>query len=166
MLEPVAAETLQVSGSGPVTASFVPTSVGTWRVTSEYSGDANNTSATTACDATVFAAQKATPMPSVTAVPGLAEDGDRIHARVDLGSAYRPTGRVAFSLSQPNDSSCSGAPTYVEEVVLTGTGAATSGGFEVPKHARRNVELDGVLCRRREQRTSCVDVRAGAAWRS
>ena len=132
---PVAAETLQVSGSGPVTASFVPTSVGTWRVTSEYSGDANNTSATTACDATAFAAQKATPMPSVTAVPGLAEDGDRIHARVDLGSAYRPTGRVSFSLFPPNDSSCSGAPTYVEEVVLTGTGAATSGGFEVPKHA-------------------------------
>ena len=74
-------------------------------------------------------------MLSVTAVPGLADDGDRIHARVDLGSAYQPTGRVSFSLFPPNDSSCSGAPTYVEEVVLTGTGATTSGGFEVPKHA-------------------------------
>ena len=130
----VAVETVQVGGSGPVTASLVPTSVGAWRVTSEYSGDANNTPATTSCGSIVFGAQKATPVLSVTAVPGLAEDGDRVHARVDLGSAYQPTGRVSFGLFAPSDATCTEVPAYVEEVSLSGTSAETSVGFEVPKH--------------------------------
>ena len=112
----------------------MPTSVGAWRVTSEYSGDANNTPAKTSCGSIVFGAQKATPVLSVTAVPGLAEDEDRIHASVDLGSAYQPTGRVSFGLFAPSDTTCTGVPAYVEDVSLSGTSAATSVGFEVPKH--------------------------------
>ena len=131
----VATETVPVAGSAPTTTSFVPTSVGWWNVTTEYSGDASNTPATATCGSLPFLPEKATPAVSVNAVPVLAEDGDRVHASVDLGSAYQPTGSVSFSLFPPNDSSCSGAPTYVEEVVLSGTRATTSVGVEVPKHA-------------------------------
>ncbi len=127
-------ETVPVSGPGPVTATLVPTSVGAWRVTSEYSGDNANTSAMTSCGSIVFSAEKATPLLTVVAVPSLAEDGNRIQARVDLRSGYEPTGRVSVALFLPGDTTCTGVPAHVEEVDLSGTSAATSVGFEVPKH--------------------------------
>ena len=91
--------------------------------------------ATATCGSLPFLPEKTRPVLSVTPVPALSDDGDTIHARVDVGSAYQPTGRVSFSLFPPNDSSCSGTPTYAEEVVLTEADATTSGVFEVPKHA-------------------------------
>ena len=66
--------------------------------------------------------------------PSLAEDGNRIQASVDLRSGYEPTGRVSVALFLPSDTTCIGVPAHVEEVDLSGTSAATSVGFEVPKH--------------------------------
>ena len=65
---------------------------------------------------------------------------------------------MTFALFPPNDQSCSGTPAHVEDVPLTGTGATTSVGFEVPKHevgtwnwrvsyqGDANNELNGSAC--------------------
>jgi len=130
---PVATKTVAVEGAGPYTAPLAASSIGVWRVISEYSGDASNTPATTPCGSVMVNVAKATPTLTVTALPRLAEDGDRIHARVDI-VGYNPTGNVTLALFEPSDASCTGEPAYFEIVPLTGTSAATVMGVEVPKH--------------------------------
>ena len=159
----VAIETVPVAGSAPTTTSFVPTSVGSWHVTSGVLWRRHRTRRRRRPVAQrSFLAQKATPV--------LVRDRG---SRPRGGRRQNPRqGRCRFRLSANGPRVVLALPT--ERFVVLGCADLRRGGradgngrddvrrLRGCEARRRNVELDGVLCRRREQRARCVDVRAGA----
>jgi len=130
---PVDSQVVPVDGPGPYSASFVPTSVGRWRVTATYSGDALNARTGLGCSSLLLDATKATPALRPVSIPTTAVVGDVLGAWLLVNGGYHPTGRVLFRLFDRDDSSCGGFPVHVEEAPLSGGTSSTPTGFSVPR---------------------------------
>ena len=121
---------------GPVTSpAYTPTAAGTYRWRATYSGDANNTGVTGACNAAnenVVVAQAA---PAITTMaspdmtlggPGGLTDNATVTGRSNpLASAT-----ITFTLYGPNDATCADTAVFSSTVAYpVGGGSVTSGTF-------------------------------------
>jgi hypothetical protein len=123
-------------------ASFTPTSPGTYRWTVTYSGDANNHPAgPTACDAEPVDVTAAPPEPppppppppsvahpsiTTSASPATAPYGSPVGDTATLTGGADPTGTLEFRLYGPNDATCSGPPAFVVHQAVHGNGSYPS----------------------------------------
>ncbi len=127
--DPVYTKTVDVDGAdsydttltGPVTGSKVTNAAGTWRWTAVYSGDANNSTVTSACgleDVTVRAQPtlETTPNPTATTIGGELNDMGA------LRDGESPTGTIIFRLYPPSDATCSGTPVFTSVVDVDSNG--------------------------------------------
>jgi len=132
---PVQTKQVDVTGAGPPTLDFRPTTAGTWQVTAAYSGDAANTAASLECGAHRIEVTKAALELDLVATPTVARRNDRLRARVAVRGGYRPAGRIEFRLFDPDDPSCGNTPAYVEEAAIVRGVARTVRGFKLPRSA-------------------------------
>jgi YVTN family beta-propeller protein len=130
--------------SGPVTVSgnndlvsahFTPTAAGTYRWTADYSGDSNNQTDSSACNAAkeTSTVAKATPTIATNASAGVALGGS-IHDTATLTSGYNPAGTITFKLYGPNDASCSLPHIFSQTRPVSGNGSYSSVNF-IPARA-------------------------------
>ncbi|HEY1539227.1 MAG TPA: hypothetical protein VGF63_07505, partial [Solirubrobacteraceae bacterium] len=123
------------AGGGPVTSSaFTPTAAGTYRWIASYGGDANNNTASGACDdageSTVVA--KANPTIATTASAditlgaGTLTDSATVSGRVSPAAAAT----VTFNAYGPNDATCTGPVAFTTTAPYTSAGGpVTSSAF-------------------------------------
>jgi hypothetical protein len=114
-----------VNGNGNYNSgNFTPTAVGTYFWTANYSGDAKNEAASTACgDANESSVVNKAPSNIATVQRVFPQDS----ATVSASAGGTPTGSVSFSLYGPSDTTCSGVAVYSEtNVPLTGGAAGTT----------------------------------------
>lgn len=101
--------TTTVNGNGDYDSPLVTTSsLGEFQWVASYSGDAENLSATTACNdpnEQVSVAQ-ASPALTTTASPGVSAGGT-INDVADLSGGFSPTGTISFQLYASSDEECS-----------------------------------------------------------
>ncbi|WP_144119526.1 hypothetical protein [Catellatospora sichuanensis] len=128
---PVETSTVPVSGNGPYqSAPFTPTAPGTYHWRADYSGDANNTAAGTACNdplEDVVVSPLATPTITTQASPDV-DLGGTISDTATLTGGNNPTGIITFTLFGPDDAECAGEPVVTDGVVVAGPGPFTSAG--------------------------------------
>ncbi|MEU7825848.1 hypothetical protein [Catellatospora sp. NPDC049133] len=129
---PITTSPVTVNGNGPYrSASFTPTVPGTYRWRADYSGDANNAIAGTACNDELEQV-------TVRAVPTLATNVT--DPEVDLGAAVsdtatltgglRATGTIVFTLYGPDDEDCATDPVFTsDEIAVDGDDTYESGDF-------------------------------------
>ena len=129
---PVATRNAALRADGTFDTTFTPGSVGTWRVTASYPGDAYNNPAATSCGGMVVEVSKASPSVFPAASPTSAQTGSTVQAFALVQGGYRPAGRVSFRLYRPDDATCTGLPAYIEEANVAGGAATTATGFVVP----------------------------------
>ncbi len=119
------------SGTGSYTsAPFTPTALGTYRWIASYSGDANNSAATGACNdnGEATAVTAATPTIS-TAASGSVAPGGTITDTATIASGFNPTGTITFNLFGPNNATCAGAVAFTTTTAVSGNGNYPSAGF-------------------------------------
>jgi hypothetical protein len=129
---PVETRDVAIATDGGFGTAFTLAAVGSWRMTAEYAGDDFNYPASAACGQMVALATKATPSLVAAASPTTAEPGTTLQAFTLVYGGYGPTGRVAFRLYGPSDTSCAGLPAYIEEAEVAGSSAHTTTGFVAP----------------------------------
>jgi hypothetical protein len=127
--------TVNVSGNGSyASAAFVPSRVGSYRWTVDYSGDNNHAPATAGCGKATSTVSQARP-----AIAG------RVRQRVPVGTsfrdtatiqgAYAPTGTVTFRIYGPVSAGCA-KPLFVNTVAVGGDGTARSDPFVTQRPGR------------------------------
>ncbi|MEA2715954.1 MAG: hypothetical protein QOI99_271 [Actinomycetota bacterium] len=113
-------------------AHFTTTQAGTYQWTASYSGDANNTAASTACNdlAEQVVVTKANTVLTTTASAPIALGGT-ISDTAHLAGGFNPTGTITFELSGPGDTFCSAAPVFTSPAVtaVNGNGDYVSGAY-------------------------------------
>ncbi len=126
---PIFTSTVPVAGNGNYTsASFTPTSPGTYQWVASYSGDVNNTPIGTACNDPneSVVVSLATPELTTIASPDVTlGDGGGLTDTATLAGGFNPTGVIGFTLFGPNDSTCS-VVAHGESVPVAGNGTYTS----------------------------------------
>ncbi|HEX3735421.1 MAG TPA: kelch repeat-containing protein, partial [Solirubrobacterales bacterium] len=127
-----------VSDSGPITVTgngnyesgeYPTTAAGAYYWTVEYSGDANNSAATSACEASgeTSNVDKAAPTFSTTASPGITLGGaTKVKDTATLSGGYSPGGTVTFKLYGPGDSSCTGGIAFQDTETVSGANAESA----------------------------------------
>ena len=143
---PVFSSTIAVSGNGSYDSGpYVTNSLGTYRWTAEYSGDAGNEARTTACNApgqTSTASRYVTsPASSATnsTFPGTINDTTTI-----LGG-HEISGSIRFKAFGPEDLTCAKTPVYTRASRVSGPGPYESLDFTpvTPGSYRWTVEYSG-----------------------
>jgi N-acetylneuraminic acid mutarotase len=130
---PVFLNTVNVSGNGTYSTSsaFIANALGTWHWTANYSGDASNNPASSACAAAVTVIRRS-PSLSTTANPASAPIGSTLNAQAQLSNGYQPTGTITFRLYSSSDAACSSTPAFQNAVTVNGNATySTSSGFTV-----------------------------------
>ena len=125
---PVFTSAVPVSGNGTYTSgSFTTVTTGTFRWTASYSGDANNNTATSPCNAAneSVIVSAATPSITTTASPGVTLGGS-VSDTATLSGGFNPGGTITFSLFGPADTSCTATPVFTSTVTVSGNGSYTS----------------------------------------
>ena len=119
-----------VAGNGAYTSdAFTPSAAGTYRWVAVYSGDANNTVVTTACndpaESVVVTAGPGPVTPTITTqvVPATAPVGQGIVDTATLAGGNAPTGTITFNAYGPDNLNCTAAPVYTAIVPVSGNGA-------------------------------------------
>jgi hypothetical protein len=113
---------------------YTTTDVGIYNWVATYSGDANNTSATTACtDEQVTVGKDPTSVATVASSGGVV--GTVIHDSAKVTGTFLPTGTVTFSLYGPTATTCTGTPIFSSTETLDATGSAVSGSYTLTKTA-------------------------------
>ena len=112
------------ANSGPSPAL----SAGTYNWVAQYSGDANNNAATSACQSETVVVVKASPV-LLTTPSGSVPAGGIISDTAEVSGGYQPTGTVTFNLFGPGDAGCT-TSIATRTVVLSGP-AASSGNISV-----------------------------------
>jgi CSLREA domain-containing protein len=109
---------------------FTPSASGTYRWTVSYSGDENNSPATSACNAAneSIVVSKASPTLVTAASAGVALGGS-VHDTATLAGGFSPKGTITFRLYGPNDTSCGGPPPFTDVKSISDNGTYVSGGF-------------------------------------
>src|SRR5439155_1008553 len=97
-------------------APFTPTAPGTYRWIATYSGDANYTAATTACndanESSVVTQATPTIITSATPTATLGQPITDTATVTGVAGAPAPTGTVTFTLFGPNNPTCTGTPIF------------------------------------------------------
>ena len=130
---PIFNSATQVTGNGVYNSNrFTPTTSGTYRWVSTYSGDANNrTAGPTSCGDT--AEQVHVTAPAVPQLTTSASDavtlGGAIHDVAHLSGVVAPTGTITFRLYGSAHSNCSGGALFTSTVNVAGNGDYVSGTF-------------------------------------
>ncbi|HEX2054381.1 MAG TPA: Ig-like domain repeat protein [Actinomycetota bacterium] len=128
---PLFTSTVPVNGNGDYTsAPFTPTAPGAYRWVAVYSGDANNASVTSPCNApneTVLV-QQAGPTIVTQASPATTV-GNPVTDTATLTGGVNPTGTITFTLFGPDDATCAGPPVFTDTVPVNGNGDYTSDPF-------------------------------------
>ena len=109
---------------------YTTTETGVYNWIASYSGDANNSGASTACmDEQVTIGKDPTAVTTAASAGGVV--GTLIHdtAKVTVTGGFNPTGTVTFTLFGPGVTTCTGTPLFTSTVDLSETGTATSGTF-------------------------------------
>ncbi len=121
--------TLGADGSATSAGTpYTTTVVGTYNWIATYNGDANNDSATTACNSEqVTIGKDPTTVTTIASAGGVA--GTAIHDSAHVTGTFQPTGNVTFTLYGPSDTTCSGAGIFTSTVALDASGNAVSGSF-------------------------------------
>jgi hypothetical protein len=128
---PTFTATVPVAGNGTYgSGNFTTASAGTYRWIANYSGDANNTATTNACNAaneSVTVSQAAVVVATTASAAVLV--GGMISDSALLSGGVGPTGSITFNLYGPNNATCAGAPIFTATVPVAGNGAYGSGNF-------------------------------------
>jgi hypothetical protein len=126
--------------SGPIAVSdngeygsgdFVPAAAGTYEWRADYSGDADNDPASSACNAAGESSTvgKASPTLTTAASPDVILGG-ALNDTATIASGVDPTGTITFKLYGPDDASCSSAtPGFTNNITVSGNGDYPSGNF-------------------------------------
>jgi hypothetical protein len=129
---PAFMSTVPVSGNGNYTSDpFRPTALGTYRWIAAYSGDANNSPVSTACnDANesvfVFGTRRITLGTEASAGVKL---GGQVLDTATLANGVSPTGTITFRSFGPGDATCAGTAAFTSTVSVSGNGSYTSAPF-------------------------------------
>ncbi|HET7029765.1 MAG TPA: hypothetical protein VFI34_04600 [Candidatus Limnocylindrales bacterium] len=100
---------------------------GTYYWQADYSGDANNNAASSACNLETVTVDKNIPTISTTA-SGSVLVGGKIHDTAHLTGGFSPTGTITFTLYGPNDATCA-TPISTSIVAVSGNGDYDSDDF-------------------------------------
>ena len=118
---------VDAAGKSAQSDAFTPAAAGRYRVIARYSGDGNYKAAASDCaDATETVGVKATP--KLTDTPsGAVTAGGSLTDTAHLAHGSSPTGTITFTLSGPDDTTCSGTPVATSHVTVGGNGDYASG---------------------------------------
>ncbi len=123
--------TVAVSGNGSYpSATFTPTTAGTYRWRAAYGGDTNNAAIAGACNAAGESAtiNQTTPAIATTASAGGAI-GTGLSDNATLSGGSNPTGSITFTLYGPGDTTCSSTPVFTSTTTVSGNGSYPSATF-------------------------------------
>jgi hypothetical protein len=128
---PVLTSTNPLIGGSATSDPFTPSAVGTYNWVASYSGDANNTAASSTCGDEPVVVTQATPTIATAPSPASGAVGTPIHDTATVSGGVNPTGTVTFNLYAPDDTACD---PEVREPIFTSTkplvgGNATSDPF-------------------------------------
>jgi uncharacterized repeat protein (TIGR01451 family) len=122
---------IPVAGNGVyASGSFTPSQLGTYRWTASYSGDANNTTASSPCNAaneSVVVSQATPTLTTQASAPTTL--GGSVSDAATLAGGANPTGTITFDLYGPDDAACSGAIVFTDTVPVAGNGVYATGTF-------------------------------------
>jgi hypothetical protein len=123
-------KTVAVSGNGTYgSTEYTPVTAGDYRWTVAYSGDANNQSATSACNAANEKSTVAKKGTTLSTTASSAPAPGPIADSATLGGGASPTGNLVFTAYDPNDATCTGAVAFTKTVTVSGNGAYGSTNF-------------------------------------
>jgi uncharacterized repeat protein (TIGR01451 family) len=123
------AGTVPVVNGVPGNSLTVPfNTAGTYYWQADYSGDANNSSASSACNLETVSVGLTTPLISTNASASVVAGG-QIHDTATLAGGFNPTGTITFRLYGPNDATCATAPVFTSTVNVSGNGDYVSSAF-------------------------------------
>ena len=122
---PAGTVTLDETGSVPNSDTQGPLSAGSNSFQAAYSGDANFTGSTSACEPLTIT--QAAPTIATTPSPG-GEDGTTISDTATVSGGFNPSGNVTFDLFSPTSQDCTGDPVFTSTNTLV-EGSATSDSF-------------------------------------
>ncbi|MDX6588833.1 MAG: hypothetical protein QOI84_107, partial [Solirubrobacterales bacterium] len=127
--------TVNVSGNGSYgSAAFVPSRVGNYRWTVDYSGDVNHVPATAGCGKATSTVSQA--RPSIAGgVRQRVPVGTSFRDTATIQGAYAPTGTVTFRIYGPVSAGCA-KPVFVDTVAVTGNGTVRSDPFVTQRPGR------------------------------
>jgi uncharacterized repeat protein (TIGR01451 family) len=114
-----------VGDSNPITF----TQAGTYYWQADYSGDANNEAASSACNLETVTVSQNIPAISTTASASVVVGGN-ISDTAHLSGGFNPTGTITFNLYGPDDATCSGPTAFSASVPVSGNGDYVSGNFQ------------------------------------
>ena len=122
---PTYVQTVTVTGDGSYsTTNATPANrSGSWSWTASYSGDANNHGASSGCGQETVTVAKGSPTLATTPTPGGTVGAVVLNDTGRVSGGYVPGGSVVFHLYDPGHENCSGTPTYVQTVPVTGDGS-------------------------------------------
>ena len=163
-----------VAGNGDYASPmFHPLRAGTYRWRALYTGDRNNQSLLTRCDAaretvgvdrsqpTVTTTASPLPNPAAGGRPNrrIRAAGLQIYDTATLSNGTQPTGEIRFELFGPNDANCSRTPVFTTATIVTGNGTYNSEPFTATASGvyRWLAEYSGDANNTATGRTSCDD---------
>ncbi len=115
-----------VTGDGTYNSGpLVPAAAGTYYFTATYSGDANNSDASTECGVLTGGGvnvTKTTPSLTTSASKAVAVGG-MVTDAASVTGGFNPTGTVTYALYGPADPTCTAAPVSTSTVALTAASA-------------------------------------------
>jgi hypothetical protein len=103
--------------------------LGAYRWTAAYSGDANNNTASSGCNAANETSTVGDANPTLTTSAAGAEVGTPISDVATIAGGFNPTGQITFKAFGPGDSTCSNPPLFTSNVAVAGNSTYSSGGF-------------------------------------
>ncbi len=103
------------------------TQAGTYYWQADYSGDANNAAASSACNLETVTVSRNIPAISTTA-SGTVAVGSNISDTAHLSGGFNPTGTITFHAYGPDDATCS-TSVFLSVATVTGNGDYGSGNF-------------------------------------
>ncbi len=125
---PAYTQTVTISGDGSysTTNTTVANMAGTWSWTAMYSGDSNNSGATSACGTETVSVAMVIPSMSTTPSPGGDAGTVVLNDSATLSGGYQPTGSITFDLYNPTQTCGSGTPDYTQTIPVSGNGPFTT----------------------------------------
>ena len=101
---------------------------GTFYWQADYSGDANNNAASSACNLETVTVSANIPAISTTA-SGSVQVGGTITDTAHLTGGFNPTGTITFKVFGPDDATCSATAVFIDLVTVNGNGDYASQPF-------------------------------------
>ena len=125
---PAFTTTTTVTGNGTyASAPFTTTKAGTYSFVADYSGDADNAAALSACGAANETVVVGAAAPTITtAASATTNAGGTIFDTATLSGGFNPTGTITFNLFQD---SCDSSPIFTTTATVAGDGTYTSSSF-------------------------------------